>query len=122
MPAEAGTCTSPGLTEGILVTGSDGTVLFRGLCLSVDVTAIAYRLTEVAVPEGYTLLAEPIFEGPLPVDSSRDITLTAVNTKTFVLPFTGGHGFTTVTFGIHLTVFALCTVAFSFRKRRQVAP
>ena len=121
-PVEAGACTSPGLAEGILVTGSDGTVLFRGLCLSVGGTAIIYRLTEVAAPEGYTLLAAPIFEGTLPVDDSRDIALTAVNTKTFVLPFTGGHGFATVTFGIHLTVFALCTVAFLFRKKTQVAP
>lgn len=121
-PVEAGTCTTPGLTEGILVTGSDGSVLFSGLKLSVGEADVFYRLTEVAAPEGCALLAEPIFEGSLPADGSKDIILTAVNTKTFVLPFTGGHGFATVTFGIHLTVFALCTVAFLFRKRRQVAP
>ena len=114
-----GGCTSAGLTDGVLVTGEDGTALFSGLSISIGDNHIYYRLTETAVPEGSSLLAEPAFEGELPQDGSRDITVTAVNSSQYMLPFTGNIGFTTVTFGLLLTELALCAVVFRFRKKKQ---
>lgn len=114
-----GSCTSAGLTDGILVTGEDGLALFYGLSISVGENHVFYRLTEVAAPEGYTLLSEPAFEGELPLDGSRDITITAVNSPQYVLPFTGGQGFSTVTVGLLLTGLALSAVVFLFQKKRR---
>ncbi len=118
LPA-VGSCTSVGLKDGVLTTGENGTVLFTGLSISLGERHIYYRLTETAAPEGYALLPEPVFEGQLPQNGSRDITVTAVNTPQFTLPFTGSMGFTTVTFGLLLAEFALCTVVFLFRKKKQ---
>ena len=53
-----------------------------------------YRITEVKAPAGYILLAEPLFTGTLD-SGNRDVTITACNNAGFVLPFTGGTGFTT---------------------------
>ena len=53
-----------------------------------------YRITEIKAPAGYTLLTEPLFTGTLD-SNNRDITITACNNAGFVLPFTGGTGFTT---------------------------
>ena len=50
--------------------------------------------TEVKAPAGYTLMTEPLFTGTLD-SNNRDITITACNNAGFVLPFTGGTGFTT---------------------------
>ncbi len=118
LPAIGG-CTSVGLKDGILTTGKDGSALFSGLSISMGERHIYYRLTEVATLEGYVLLPEPVFVGELPQNGSRDITVTAVNASTFTLPFTGSMGFTTVTFGLLLAEFALCTVVFLFRKQKQ---
>lgn len=118
LPA-VGSCTSVGLKDGVLTTGENGTVLFTGLSISLGERHIYYRLTETAAPEGYTLLPEPVFEGQLPQNDNRDITVTAVNTPQFTLPFTGSMGFTTVTLGLLLAEFALCTVVFLFRKKKQ---
>ena len=57
-------------------------------------TGVQYRVTEIKAPAGYTLLTEPLFTGVLD-SSNRDITITACNNAGFVLPFTGGTGFTT---------------------------
>lgn len=114
-----GGCTSAGLHDGILVTGEDGLALFSGLSISVGENHVFYRLTEAAAPEGYMLLSKPAFEGELPLDGSRDITITAVNSPQYVLPFTGGQGFSTVTFGLLLTGLALSAVVFLFQKKRR---
>ena len=57
-------------------------------------TDVQYRVTETKAPAGYTLLTEPLFTGTLD-SNNRDITITACNNAGFVLPFTGGTGFTT---------------------------
>ena len=57
-------------------------------------TGAQYRVTETKTPAGYTLLTEPLFTGTLD-SNNRDITITACNNAGFVLPFTGGMGFTT---------------------------
>ena len=114
-----GGCTSAGLTDGVLVTGEDGTALFSGLSITIGENHVFYRLTETAAPEGYSLLAEPVFEGELPQDDSRDITVTAVNSSQYMLPFTGNTGFTAVPLGLLLTELALCAAVFLFRKKKQ---
>ena len=52
-----------------------------------------YRITEVKAPAGYTLMTEPLFTGTLD-NTNPDVTITACNSAGFVLPFTGGLGFT----------------------------
>lgn len=118
-PPVLGGCTSAGLTGGVLTTDKDGVALFSGLSISMGDNHVYYRLTEIAAPEGYALLAEPAFEGELPQDGSRDITVTAVNTPQFILPFTGSMGFTTVTLGLLLAELAMCAVVFLFQKKKQ---
>lgn len=54
---------------------------------------VKYRITETKAPARYTLLTEPLFTGTLD-SSNRDITITACNNAGFILPFTGGTGFT----------------------------
>lgn len=100
-----GGCTSPGLTEGQLTTGPDGTVTFTGL--RADGNTL-YRLTETVAPEGMALLGEPLYVGTLPVEvtgaSAADsetvdgktycytLYVTATDTAVFRLPETGGNG------------------------------
>ena len=74
---------------GRVTTDNTGSAKWNGLKIGVQ-----YRITEVKAPAGYTLLTEPLFTGTLDTNN-RDITITAYNNAGFVLPFTGGTGFTT---------------------------
>ena len=90
--------------ELLLETSTDGQTWTEVGKITTDKTGIAkwddlkigaqYRVTEVKAPAGYTLMAEPLFTGVLEANSP-DITITACNSAGFVLPFTGGMGFTT---------------------------
>ena len=73
---------------GRVTTDSTGAAKWEELTLGAK-----YRITEVKAPAGYTLLTEPLFTGTLDTNN-RDITITACNNAGFVLPFTGGAGFT----------------------------
>ena len=75
-------------------------------------TGVQYRVTETKAPEGYTLLTEPLFTGTLD-SNDRDITITACNNAGFVLPFTGGTGFTTY---ILLAALMLCVGVYFCKK------
>ena len=90
--------------ELLLETSTDGKAWTEVSRITTDKTGIAqwtdlkigaqYRITEVKAPAGYTLMTEPLFTGTL--DSNNpDVTITACNSAGFVLPFTGGVGFTT---------------------------
>ena len=90
--------------ELLLETSADGQNWTEVSRITTDKTGIAkwddlkigaqYRITEVKAPAGYTLMTEPLFTGTL--DSNNpDVTITACNSAGFVLPFTGGVGFTT---------------------------
>ena len=90
--------------ELLLETSADGQTWTEVGRITTDNTVIAkrsdlktgaqYRVTETKAPAGYTLMAEPLFTGTL--DSTNpDVTITACNSAGFVLPFTGGVGFTT---------------------------
>lgn len=90
--------------ELLLETSTDGQTWTEVGKITTDSTGVAewenlkigtqYRVTETKAPAGYTLLTEPLFAGVLD-SSNRDITITACNKAGFVLPFTGGMGFTT---------------------------
>ena len=89
-----GGCTSPNLKDGQLTTGTDGTVIFTGLLADEN---IRYRLTEVKAPDGYSLMADSIYEGTLPVESNGemlyDISATVRDGIITSLPMTGSNGF-----------------------------
>ena len=74
---------------GRVTTDNTGVVKWSDLKVGAQ-----YRITETKAPAGYTLLTEPLFTGTLD-SNNRDITITACNNAGFVLPFTGGTGFTT---------------------------
>lgn len=101
-----GSCTSFGLTNGQLVSGADGKAVFTGL--RADGSTI-YRVTETRAPQGYSLMADPLYVGTLPVavsdaniaDSETvdgtvytySLYITATDNPIYRLPETGGHGF-----------------------------
>ena len=90
--------------ELMLETSADGKTWSEVGRVTTDKTGIAkwsdleigvqYRITETKAPAGYALLTAPLFTGTLD-SNNRDITITACNNAGFVLPFTGGMGFTT---------------------------
>ena len=107
-----GKCTTPGIENGVLVTGSSGNVSFEGLALGVY-----YRITEVKAPNGFQLLGDYAYEGKL---SSKDevITIDVVNTPVFTLPHTGSHAMFGVTAGLTLCLLT-CLGAVYFLKKKE---
>ena len=122
-PMTPGGCTSPGLNGGRLVTGSDGLAAFTGLCVETDSGPVLYRLTETATRPGYSLLAGPAFEGPLPEGEAYDVTLNAVNMPEFQMPMTGGKGFglTAVAVFAALLFAALSILLWKKKKTKTVS-
>ena len=111
-----GTCSSPGLVNGVLITGSDGHALFTGL-IADDSTQ--YRLTELSTLNGKQLLSEPIELGTLPLldgteGPTREVEI--VNSTEFYLPRTGGHGFTPLSI-----LPALCALGAALILRKKYA-
>ena len=74
---------------GKITTGKTGIAKWDDLKIGAQ-----YRITEVKAPAGYTLMTEPLFTSVLD-NTNSDVTITACNSAGFVLPFTGGVGFTT---------------------------
>lgn len=101
--------------ELLLETSTDGKMWMEVGKITTDSTGVAewenlktgvqYRVTETKSPAGYTLLTEPLFAGTLD-SSNRDVTITACNNAGFVLPFTGGMGFTTYFLFVALALMA----------------
>lgn len=102
---QAGGCTSSGLSDGQLTTGSSGNVTFSGLRAD---SSILYRLTETQAPVGHSLLGSPLYVGTLPVEISGEaadsetvdgvtycytLYVTATDDPIFRIPETGGAGF-----------------------------
>ena len=92
---------------GKITTDSTGVAKWSDLKVGVQ-----YRVTETKAPAGYTLLTEPLFTGVLD-SSNRDVTITACNNAGFVLPFTGGAGFTPY---ILFAALMLCMGVYFFKK------
>ena len=116
-PITLGSCSSPGLNGGNLVTGSDGLAAFTGLCVETDSGPVLYRLTETATKPGYSLLVGPVFEGHLTEGEAHDVILTAVNMPEFRLPQTGGNGFGFIPVSIITVIASVAVLLFALRKR-----
>lgn len=118
-----GGCTSAGLTNGVLITGSDGKAVFSGLQIDNQTVTILYRLTEVATLDNKMLMAETLFEGSLPVtiDGAErvDITISAVNSRSYELPGAGGAGMWLVPIGAALLLVSLFCVVLVIKKSRK---
>ena len=116
-----GGCDSPGLVDGVLTTGEDGIAAFTGLQVDNQTVTILYRLTEVATQDGHILMQNIVFEGSLPtqIDGEKvaDVTITAVNGRSFELPGAGGDGFPFLPIGVFLAATALCAAFFIFTER-----
>ena len=135
----AGGCTSANLGTGCLTTDESGTVTFSGLWADEE---IQYRLTEVAVPTGYELLSEPVYEGALPVTADPakaeippdevidgdsyfyTLPVTVHNGEVYTLPMTGGRGFPFVPLALVILSFGavLCVSTIKphwYRKMRR---
>jgi len=106
-----GGCTSPNLADGQLTTGEDGIVTFTGLWANEN---ICYRLTETKAPDGYSLMADSIYEGTLPVESDNailyDISATVRDGIITNLPMTGGHAFPILTLAVTLELLGLILI------------
>lgn len=116
-PAALGGCISVGLTDGKLITGSDGLACFNGLCVETDEGPVLYRLTETATLPGYSLLSSPAFEGSLLESEDYVVTLTAVNMPEYQLPMTGGHGFGVTVFGVTTALLCMAALLMLLRKK-----
>lgn len=80
-----GSCTSGDLEEGgCITTGDTGKALFSGLCPTVR-----YRISEMATPNGYQLLKEPILVETLMEAQNYEAVYRVVDTYEFTLPRTG---------------------------------
>ena len=122
-----GGCTSPGLTDGQLVTDETGKVRFTGLRAD---SKILYRLTETAAPEGYALMAGSLYVGTLPIETDNiyasdaevfgskafvyTLIVTATNDPVFRMPETGGSGFGYLPFAM-----LLCAAPLTFINKKS---
>ena len=106
-----GTCTSPNIANGKLVSGTDGIVTFTGLHPQME-----YRVSETKAPDGFQLLAEPAFEGSLPQKKDLSVELTVVNVRVFELPETGSHSMALMSVSL---AFALGLSLLFLRKRNR---
>lgn len=118
-----GGCTSQGLTDDQLTSGSDGIVTFTGLRAD---KSIHYRLTETRAPAGTSLLKDPVYVGTLPAvgetgdEYEYDISFSIVNNKVTTLPQTGGTGlFLPVAAGIALAGMAMCAGIYFITKKSK---
>ncbi len=106
-----GGCTSPDLRDGQLTTGEDGVVSFTGLRADEN---IRYRLTETKAPDGYSLMADSIYEGTVPVEGEDgmlyDISATVRDGIITDLPMTGGHAFPILTLAVILVLLGLILI------------
>lgn len=81
----AGGCSSEGLDDsGCLTTDDSGMAIFSGLS-----PMVRYRISEVATPNGYQLLKEPILVDKLTPEENYEAAYRVVDNYVFNLPKTG---------------------------------
>ena len=108
-----GKCTSPGIQNGILVTGSSGTISFQGLAVG-----LYYRITEVKAPNGFQLLGDYAHEGMLTANGEV-ITLNVVNVPVFMLPHTGSRSMIGMSAGLGLCLLTCLGAVYFLRKKES---
>lgn len=109
-----GTCTSEGLVDGKLVSGSTGIVEFTDLHPNR-----LYRLTETAAPEGYQLLPEYAYEGGISVVNDLTVSLTVVNAPEFRLPETGSNTLVVYPFTVAAALCACAAMIFLLSRKAR---
>lgn len=107
-----GGCFNSNVVDGCLTSGEDGLIEWDNLY-----PGIFYRVTEVAAPDGYSLLNEPVYEGVLP---SEDLTIefTVINVHTFTLPETGSFALLTMQMIGIISMAVSIVLTATYRKRR----
>ena len=108
-----GKCSSPGLTDGVLITDSSGYVSFEGLAVGVH-----YRITEVKAPNGFQLLGDYAYEGILTA-KGEIITLDVINSPVFTLPHTGSHSMIGISAGLGLCLLTCIGAVYYLKKKEQ---
>lgn len=112
-----GTCASVD-ADGTITTGEKGKAVFSELI----VYGVTYRLTETAAPNGYELLAEPVFTGSLSANAEQNYELTfdVVNAPLLQMPPTGGTGNLRMVVSLATTVllFGLLGITVALRRRK----
>ena len=96
-PVTSAECSSAGLANGKLTTGSDGIAKFENL---PAIPTMRYRLTETKAPEESALLADSLYDGTLPLTGDYSLSLTAVDGRLLVLPATGENGIWLITVAV----------------------
>ena len=114
-PVTSAECSSAGLANGKLTTGSDGIAKFENL---PAIPIMRYRLTETKAPEGSSLLADSLFDGTLPLTGDYSLSLTAANDRLLMLPATGKNENWTVT--IAVTAFFLIAVTILKQMKKEI--
>ena len=74
-PVTSAECSSAGLANGKLTTGSDGIAKFENL---PAIPTMRYRLTETKAPEESALLEDSLYDGTLPLTGDYSLSLTSV--------------------------------------------
>ena len=111
---QIGGCTTEGLTNGRLVSSTDGLVTFSGLHPTLQ-----YHLTETATKDGYQLLKGYAYEGNLPAEHDLTVTLTVVNAEIFTMPKTGSNALTMMPAALVLCL-GVCMVSIVSIRKKEV--
>ena len=101
------------LTAASKTSGEDGLLIWENLP-----TTLQYRITETKAPEGYTLLKDYAFVGPLPADNT-EMELRVVNGESFALPKTGSSGFVHISMATVLCLTLCAANLWLLRKKEQ---
>ena len=110
-----GTCSSEGLENGCLITDETGIITFSGLH-----PGLQYRVTELEAPNGYSLLTDYAFVGPLPTNTFS-VRQDVVNARPYVLPASGIYGgFIPVTIGTCVAILPVAGSIYLFRRKKKI--
>lgn len=118
IPGSNGVCTlgersEENLAAASKTSGEDGLLTWEALPITLQ-----YRITETKAPEGYTLLRDNAFVGPLPADNT-EMELRVVNGEAFALPKTGSTGLTVLPFAV-IFCFSFCAGAILYLRKREI--
>jgi uncharacterized surface anchored protein len=121
-----GSCTSDRLTNGKLLTDSNGIVVYEGLRVyTTDGRTILYRATETKTLNGYARLPDPIWEDDLITEkdgeSRYEIVLSVVNAPILELPKTGSRSLARIPIGLILCA-TVCVGALLILRRKEAKP
>ena len=115
-PVTSAECSSAGLANGKLTTGSDGIAKFENL---PAIPTMRYRLTETKAPEESALLEDSLYDGTLPLTGDYSLSLTAVDGRLLVLPATGENGMKTVIVGMAMLLLTSVTLLKQIKENKN---